>query len=294
MNAIPNDILIPKGFLTQIVLKLIDSYPIIKSFIPDMDTFMNNLQEGENIFNRMTAIDSSNMTQEQKVQEIQKMLPPGTLSAEDVLDLLSKLNGIMSMYKQNIQGSFWNKIEDQERLRKYGVSEMGSVNDYRKTYEYASSSVQSNIPAPSGEQLYNAYKRQFEPEPEPEMNIDIDINLFNDLKLKSDTGEEIPLNCPRARELIRMYAQKCIYRLQYGGTKKTTSTSTSTSTKKTSAPAPAPAPALNLHLHLHLHQRLNLHLHQHLHQRLNLHLHQRLLHQQPQKQVQAAQVSQIS
>jgi len=235
MNTIPNDTLIPKGFLTQIVLKLIESYPIIKSFIPDMDTFMTNLQDGENIFNRMTAIYSSNMPQEQKVEEIQKMLPPNTLSSDDVLDLLLKLDETMGMYKKNIQGSFWNKIENPEHLKKYGVSELGSADDYRKLMNIPARQLPNTTPAPNGEQLYDAYKRQFEPS--PEINSNIDINVFNGFKLKSDTGEEIPLNCPGARELIRMYAQRCIYRLQNGGTK------SKSTTKPAPAPAPAPAPS---------------------------------------------------
>jgi hypothetical protein len=237
MNIIPNDTLIPKGLLTQIVLKLFDSYPIVKSFIPDMDTFMTNLQEGENIFNRMTAIYSSNMPQDKKVEEIQNLLPENTLSVDDVLDLTKKLDEAMGMYKQNTKGSFWDKIENPERLRKYGISELGSANDYRKLMNIPVRQLPNTTSASRGKQLYNAYDTQFNPA--PKINADIDINVFNGFKLTSDTGEEISLNCSRARELIRMYATKCIHRLQYGGAKK----GTSSSTIKAKAPAPAPSPS---------------------------------------------------
>jgi hypothetical protein len=241
MNTIPNDTLIPKGSLTQIVLKLIESYPIIQSFIPDMDTFMTNLQDGENIFNRITAIYSSNIPQEQKVEEIQKMLPPNTLSGDDVLNLLIKLDETMGMYKKNIQGSFWNKIENPEHLKKYGVSELGSADDYRKLMNIPARQLPNTTPAPNGEQLYDAYKRHFDPS--PEINSNIDINVFNGFKLKSDTGEEIPLHCPRARELIRMYAQRCISRLQTGAGAGVKSVSKKPKNAKTSTPAPAPSSA---------------------------------------------------
>ena len=61
----------------------------------------------------MTAIYSSNMPQEQEVEEIQKIL--NALSSDDILDLLLKLDEAMDITKKPLKVHLG--IENPERLK---------------------------------------------------------------------------------------------------------------------------------------------------------------------------------
>ena len=111
LSNIPDDKHVSKGFLRELLDMLFNEYPELQRYMPAVLTtitkyipseLVENFHYFEGLLNQFMEIYRSNLTEEEKIDKIQQILPTDMLSNNDIKELFTMLDSTFDMMQNNI------------------------------------------------------------------------------------------------------------------------------------------------------------------------------------------------
>ena len=256
LSNVPDDTHVTKGFLRDLLDMVFDKYPELRTYLPIVlnmiskyipSSIIDNFHSIETTLNDFMNVYRSNLSNEEKIDEIKKNLPDNILSDEDINKLFSMLDNTMTLINNNVnkynkyigENNEVNNLNFIEYLNNLNNNENdnGNENDNESIDSTMSSqnfnlnnvlgnlqkqiieNVREHTPSPSPENkifdmssIFKAYNSKYgnyrqNNEETDKSDLSGDIGL---ILLKTPYNEHIRLDSDEALKLITAYAQKCI------------------------------------------------------------------------------------
>ena len=258
LSNVPDNEDVTKGFLRELLDVVFEKYPILRGYMPAFlsvisqyipSNIIDNFHDFEKILNEFMKIYHSNLSDQEKVMSVKKLLPENTLSDADIYELFKMLDNAMKMINANV-----SKYNDQHNeaenssLNKNLIELLNTQNDndndndndnISQTSNVSSENFNttslkdimddlkkqitektSNVPEKKNmdnhsnidlSKLVEAYKTHFQNSDNKVLDLSGNIG---EIMIRTPDDREVSLNSKEGFELILCYTQKCINTLE--------------------------------------------------------------------------------
>lgn len=256
-TKLPDNEHVSKGFMRKLLDTLYTKMPMLKNYVPSFfntitkymsSELVDNFHYFEELFNNFMEIYRSNMSNEEKINEVKKILPDNMqLKDEEIMELFGMLDDAMALMNNNVKAysdKMPGNIDDMSNFaellnnsQKEHKQEQGPEQEQEQGQEQESmDSDNSSMDGQSLKGMMNLLQKQIinktsdirkNPGETQKENVEQNPNMgrllfqkydehygksnkISEYLLKTPDGRDIPIDSNEAFELMLVYAQKCL------------------------------------------------------------------------------------